>query len=358
MGFWSAVFATGLLAVGATARAAEAPPRPPVVINPDWLKKPTAEDIIGVWPPGALQHGVQGRATIDCRVNLQGLAEDCRVDSETPAGQGFGVAAISLAPQFQFRPATRDGVPFASRVSVPINFHTDKPTNGAETSYTEFFLVRTAVWLQAPRFDDLGAAYPRGGGGQPGYVAFRCGVKPDGFLRNCEAIRENPTGKGFESAARGLLKIFRLDLDAEGLKSKHSIMVDVPIRLIDPRSNEFTSRVVGEPLWLTTVDPKTAGLFPAQAAQARFQTGRGVAECVVAPDGRLTACAPGAATPPGLGFSELAVQVAGVMRMNRWSNGGGPIDGAHINLPVRFNLKPDASPPATSSAKEEVKPPA
>ena len=82
-----------------------------VIVNPDWLKKPTSEQITAAWPHDALVHGKGGRAQIACRVNVQGLVEDCKVASEDPAGVGFGAAALTLTPQWQFRPATRDGKP-------------------------------------------------------------------------------------------------------------------------------------------------------------------------------------------------------------------------------------------------------
>ena len=116
-------------------------------------------------------------------------------------------------------------------------------------------------------------------------------------------------------------------------------MLDVPIRLVDPASAEYSTRRIGEPTWLTTVDSnKVVALFPTQAIEKGYKQGRGIAHCVVAADGALTACTPGPADPPGLGFSEAAVLVAGVMRMNRWSSAGGPIDGAPVDLPVQLKL--------------------
>ena len=178
----------------------------------------------------------------------------------------------------------------------------------------------------------------------------RCHVKSDGGLRYCNIIDEHPTGRGFASSAHGLLKAFQIDMTTVHAKDSDKLLVDVPIRLIDPKSDEFTNHHIGEPIWVSRVDPeRSANVFPAAAAKAGIQTGRGTATCVVAADGTLTDCAPSTAHPPGLGFSEMAVRIVGVMRMNRWTNAGGPIDGAKITIPVRLTApasETPAKPPA------------
>ena len=77
---------------------------------------------------------------------------------------------------------------------------------------------------------------------------------------------------------------------------------------------------------------------PPEAVAKGLKTGRGVARCVVAPDGALTGCTPAPGDPDGVGFSEAAVKLAASMRMNPWTADGGPVDGAVIRLPIRFNL--------------------
>ncbi|MDB5480736.1 MAG: hypothetical protein JWO83_1789 [Caulobacteraceae bacterium] len=44
------------------------------------------------------------------------------------------------------------------------------------------------------------------------------------------------------------------------------------------------------------------------------------------------------ASPDGVGFSEVAVQIAQLMKMNPWTQEGGPVDGVTVLLPIRFNL--------------------
>jgi protein TonB len=56
-------------------------------------------------------------------VLASGSLESCSVLDESPAGFGFGAAAVKMARWFQMRPKTLDGKPVAGGdVVIPINF--------------------------------------------------------------------------------------------------------------------------------------------------------------------------------------------------------------------------------------------
>lgn len=96
-----------------------------VITNPGgMIATPTAEELLRAYPKAARAHHLNGRATIRCRVTLEGRMTACEVASETPAGVGIGEAALSLAPRFLMHPATHDGVPVAGyAVRIPIVFN-------------------------------------------------------------------------------------------------------------------------------------------------------------------------------------------------------------------------------------------
>jgi TonB family protein len=103
-----------------------AAPRPEVVTSPDWLRRPTAHDLVRLYPREAMRKNVPGRAVISCKVNAEGLLTDCTVDEETPPGEGFGEAALKMAPLFKMRPQTRDGQPVdGGTVRIPLRFTVD-----------------------------------------------------------------------------------------------------------------------------------------------------------------------------------------------------------------------------------------
>jgi TonB family protein len=95
-----------------------------VVTAPDWIAKPTGEQLANVFPVVAQALNVGGKAEINCKVTIQGDVADCQVVAETPVGMGFGVAALSLAPYFKMRPKMVDGAPVGGAgVNIPVQFH-------------------------------------------------------------------------------------------------------------------------------------------------------------------------------------------------------------------------------------------
>lgn len=98
-------------------------PSPGVVQHPDWIAKPSWEDVDRFYPWLAQEMGVGGAARMQCTVSTLGALEDCRVIQVRPGGVGFRKAALSLAPYFRMRPKMVDGVPTeGGSVIVPIRF--------------------------------------------------------------------------------------------------------------------------------------------------------------------------------------------------------------------------------------------
>jgi hypothetical protein len=326
-------------------------------------------DFLAIWPAGAYQAATDGHVTLACRVDVHGLAEHCEVASETPAGKGFGKAALELRPTFKLKPATgADGQPVAAVMSLGITFvppkkelmgmqattaslrgfhdtdtliTTKEGLRGDPLAMRAVTMLDNPVWVRAPDFDNLAKAYPAKGGGVEGYAAAHCQVRDSGELTGCQIIKEDPQERDFGKAALALAARFRVapDVVARAPHRSSGLWVDIPIRL-DPPS-QMADRLVMAPAWISGVDPKAAPkVFPAEAVAQGLSTGRGVARCTVAADGTMTACAPETGDPDGLGFSEAAAKLASTMKMNLWSADGAPVEGGVVHIPIRLNLKP------------------
>lgn len=94
------------------------PARPVLITRPDWIARPG--DLGRYYPARAIRVNREGAVELNCLVGTDGRLA-CTVLSETPAGYGFGEAALAIARDHQMAPAMRDGVPVEGsyRMRVP-----------------------------------------------------------------------------------------------------------------------------------------------------------------------------------------------------------------------------------------------
>ena len=144
------VFAGLALAAPASAAPASPPPAPArQVTNPDWLRKPSPDDIARYYPIAAQRRDIGGRVRVQCRLANDGVLNDCVVLSETPPGYGFGEAALNVATRFQMRPGLRDGRPIAGQIIIPIVFSPGpgSPPSGRSAAMFAPVLLLLVLWI-------------------------------------------------------------------------------------------------------------------------------------------------------------------------------------------------------------------
>ena len=312
-----------------------------------------------IWPGAAYQARLNGRVTLRCEVDVHGLAERCQVVSESPAGKGFGKAALEMRPTFKLPPLQGPDGPVKAMRTIALTFKapdtrldlgnqgigrgglidaSKMSLTGNPLQMRAVTMLDAPVWSAAADFDDLARAYPAKAGGIEGYAVAHCRVLRSGVLDTCQLIKETPEHQGFGAAALSLTPKFKVAPGLAAAPHRDALWVDVPIRFPPPA--ELAERTVMAPMWLVGLDPRTTPkLFPPEAVASGLTTGRGVARCTVGADGVMTACAPERGEPDGLGFSEAAAKLASGMKINLWSADGAPVEGGVIHIPVRLNLK-------------------
>jgi TonB family protein len=298
----------------------------------DWLKKPSPENLLAVFPRGAFREGISGSARISCLATVQGVLTDCVVLDESPAGKGFGDAAVALTPQFLMKPARYKGEPVPSPVNIPINF---KMEGRGEVFGSKSVAPAALPWAEAPSYADVAAAYPKAAAAQKkgGHVALDCDMKKDGRL-DCREITAEPENLGFGAAAKKLSKQFRFTVSSKADEEATSrVSVQLPVTF-DPEMLSGQPAAIGKPVWakLPTADEQ-------QAAFAKLdlkQPARAAMNCVVQPGGVLGDCAVTSEEPANSGLGAALLALTPKFRVTTWSAEGLPVVGARITVPMRY----------------------
>ena len=95
-----------------------------MITNPDWIRRPDADDLTRYYPDRASRLNKGGHARMSCTVTASGTLTNCSIVSEDPADLGFGQAALDMAKLFKMRPQTRDGAAVGgASVLIPLTFN-------------------------------------------------------------------------------------------------------------------------------------------------------------------------------------------------------------------------------------------
>jgi len=85
------------------------------------VQSATEADVAAAYPMMAKILRRTGYALLVCRIEADGRVTNCAIEGETPKGQGFGAAAISLTQVIRFAPG--DG---QTDVTIPIHFSSQR----------------------------------------------------------------------------------------------------------------------------------------------------------------------------------------------------------------------------------------
>ncbi|WGM37192.1 energy transducer TonB [Caulobacter sp. NIBR1757] len=306
---------------------------PPVVEEADLTAKPSGQDVESAFPPSLRGQTISVDVKMRCLVDAAGKPKRCDLLAESPYGLGLGKIGTDLMERKgRFKPRRIDG----------------KPVDGGQVEFTLVMsemgrperLITNPVWAAAPSLEEMTAAWPADRQGDEAVVVLRCTMRRSGELEQCRAV--NDADKVLVGAARTLSERFRVRLTPEDARRAVRADVFVSLRFFNPAGASGQERRVRAPEWIVTPEEKVVqAVYPDRAVEAGIFSGRGVADCLVAPDGTLADCRVAAERPDDAGFGEAAAQVAGQLRLNLWSQDGRPTAALRIRLPIDFNQAPD-----------------
>jgi TonB family protein len=180
--------------------------------------------------------------------------------------------------------------------------------------------------------------------GTEGWATVKCAIDHEG-LADCAFATESPAGAGFGQAALALstrwpTDLFRSKMIASTKPPTHTYSVNVRFTFsLNPPAISpnplLPTHVVAFPDWDRVHTRRFSWAGPI-AARDNHVSGDVLLGCDVATTGKLRDCTITSESPEGWGFGNAALSSTPAIRMTPMSIDGVPIDGAHVNIPVRY----------------------
>lgn len=295
-------------------------------IQADWrpvfIERVPDAKMKAAFPKGAT---VSGKALLGCVATEDGKLIDCKVLKESPAGQGFGEAALSVVGYERIKPKTPDGASVEGR-AVRTSFEFLAPGDANPN------------WIRKPDGRDLANVYPKIALDKRvgGRATIKCQVTVEGFLDACKVLFEDPKDMNFGAAGLQLAPQFRLSPKIRGGKAVPGGDVTIPIVWSEPSgaANLTGTPVVLDPPWSRV--PTQAELnaaWPEAAASA--PSGQAALRCVLAKTGLLRYCDVISEEPRGKGFGHAAETLSKLFKVNVDPNDKQLRD-YKVDVPFRF----------------------
>lgn len=227
----AAGLAVSPLAVAAAPSVA-APPTPPSPATAPASATAQPSAALAYYPAAARAAGLEGEAKLHCDRDARLGLRSCQLVSETPAGQGFGAAALALAALSPDNPKV--DLPDAAShppLDVTLRFSLHPPAITPDLTQMGHLVTQPSL-LAKPTRAQIEAAYPvrAFSDGVDGAAVIDCLVTAKGALASCRLVDERPTGYGFGAAALDLAADYTLKprlLDGEAIAGAE---VQVPVR--------------------------------------------------------------------------------------------------------------------------------
>jgi len=180
--------------------------------SPALADPPPPDPALAFYPPAARAVGIEGQATIRCARDAQMKLTGCVLVSETPAGHGFGAAALALAAASPGNPKL--DLPNSARLrplDLTIAFTAHPLAIAPNLTHVPHVITNPDI-LQAPSPAEVEPYYPARAArnGVSGRVVLNCAVSAAGALVNCSVASESPPDEAFGAAAMHIATLFKM----------------------------------------------------------------------------------------------------------------------------------------------------
>lgn len=175
-------------------------PTEPIVASPTLVSEPSDADFVKNYPVKGWNDHVEGQALLSCDLSISGALSGCSIAEETPPGEGFGEAALKLAPQYRLTPKIVDGQPVHTKLRFRIRFVAPKLPGEPLSSETP---VDRPWWMCPDPNAPPDRFYPKDAQERNvwGLADIECRFSTTGRIVACAWISENPPRYGFGEKA-------------------------------------------------------------------------------------------------------------------------------------------------------------
>jgi TonB family protein len=286
--------------------------------------RPSEIDTKAAFPPPALARKITGEVDMSCLITAELTLAKCDVERESPAGEGFGAAALGLTSRYHLRETDELGRRVAGRYA-PVSITFLAPGD------------RGLDWAKKPTGQQMLAVLPKlafehGVGGK---TSLHCDVTAAGALEACVVEWETPSGYGFGAAALKLADQFRFK---PKMRSGKPVADEASIPVIfhgDMNDAGPIAGLVRDPVWdLAPMASDMAAAFPKTAGD--LAEGQVVLRCGIAASGVLTACKTITDAPKDMGFGDAALGLASRFKIRMSTAGKLDLTKYVVDVPFHF----------------------
>jgi TonB family protein len=310
--------------------------------DPVWDRAPGQDDWAKAYPAHAAQAGISGAVKMKCAATADGMLSGCAVIQETPSGEGFGTAALSLASGMALKPAGENGQPVAGRnLIVPVRFEAAMLRHPGT-------IIGQPDWQRRPTQEETQRFFPANARGEEGKTSIECVVSSRGLLEKCEIHSESPTGHGFGESALAMSSVFIMrPMTVDGLPVGGAKVI-IPIGFQGAPDagmpSGATIKIMRAAPWMAAPTAQALSAAFPKGAVGKAATAHVVLRCGFRDDGGLDDCETVSEAPDLLGFATAAKSLTKDFRayVNPKTD---KLMGLRVDIPFDFRDPSQPTPP-------------